>query len=222
MLDICGATWTDVGRTKGFAAVLPYVKGEAAGYPVLFPPILKHGDVVMNQTPAILMYLAALYGLEPANVVERAHAMEVSLLALDCLSNAEKAYHPKEAHGSYASQHKEAEPTIAAFMESRLPRFLAVFERAFAANPTGSGWAVGGALSFADVVLYNFARGYRSSQPAHWAANAAIPLLKAHAAKMDALPRVAAFLASDRCTKMEAPTSSPLAEKPNVQVNSFM
>ena len=48
MLDICGATWTDEGRTKGFAAVLPYVKGEAAGYPVLFPPILKHGDVVMN------------------------------------------------------------------------------------------------------------------------------------------------------------------------------
>ena len=189
---------------------------------VLFPLILKHGDVVMNQTPAILMYLAAHFGLEPTDIVERAHAMEVSLLALDVLSNAEKAYHPIEAHGSYASQHKAAVPTIAAFMETRLPRFLAVLEKAYAANTTGSGWVVGAKMTFADVVLFNFIRGYRSSQPKHYADNAAIPLMKAHTAKMDALPRVKAFLASDRCTAMEAETSTPLAEKPHVQVNSFM
>ena len=222
MLDVCGAKWRDVGREKGYGAILAFVKGEAPGYPVLFPPILKHGDVVMNQTPAILLYLAALFGLEPANLVERAHAMEVSLLALDALSNAEKAYHPVAAHGSYASQHEAAEATIAQFLEERLPRFLLVLERACAANATGSGWVVGGALSFADVVLYQFIRGYRTSQPAHYAANATVPRIKAHMAKMDALPAVKAFIASDRCTKMEAPTSSPLAEKPNVQVNSFM
>ena len=113
-------------------------------------------------------------------------------------------------------------PTIAAFMETRLPRFLAVLEKAYAANTTGSGWVVGAKMTFADVVLFNFIRGYRSSQPKHYADNAAIPLMKAHTAKMDALPRVKAFLASDRCTAMEAETSSPLAEKPHVQVNSFM
>ena len=30
------------------------------------------------------------------------------------------------------------------------------------------------------------------------------------------------FFQSDRCTKMEDPNATPLAEKPQIQINSFM
>ena len=63
-------------------------------------------------------------------------------------------------------------------------------------------------------------RGYRSSQKAHYGENANIPLIKAHTARMEAVPAVKAFMESDRRTKMEE--GNPFAEEPDVGTDSFM
>ena len=91
------------------------------------------------------------------------------------------------------------------------------------ANGGGDGFFFGSSLTFADVAVFCMVRGWRSSAPEDYEARAAAsPKLRAFTARMDAEPRVAAFLASERCTAMEAATSGPLAVAPHVQVNTLM
>eukprot|EP00656_Telonema_subtile_P021350 TRINITY_DN2237_c0_g1_i3.p2 TRINITY_DN2237_c0_g1~~TRINITY_DN2237_c0_g1_i3.p2 ORF type:complete len:158 (+),score=41.85 TRINITY_DN2237_c0_g1_i3:497-970(+) len=156
------------------------------------------------------------------DAVELAHALQVTLHAMDALSAGECAYHPTEHCGSYASQVEAAAPTIAAFLADRLPVYVSVMERQLAANGDGQGVLIGESLSFADIAVFSFLRGWRSSAAVHWNEFNDAPLLKAFAARMAAEPRVRAFLDSEACTKMEDPRNTPLAEPPLVQVNSFM
>jgi len=232
MLALCGFEFVDVSRDTGdtgapFRFVHMY-KGKvnekfsapAGAYPVMFPPIIKDGDVVLNQTTAILVYLARKAGkFMPSGAVAEAHVLQLTLAAFDTLSGAEHAHHPVAHNASYESQKAEADKAMAAWSAERLPSYLSQFERALAYNNGGdggggSGFLVGDAMSVADVALFQLMRGYRSSLPAHFAANADIARVKAHTAKIEALPDVAAFLASDKCTKMEG--------GPPVQANSFM
>ena len=97
MLSVCGASWEDTAQVSGAnhtaeqgavndeqatsGCVLEYVRGEADGYPVLFPPILVHGERVLNQTPAILLYLGQLFGLAPTEPLALAHALQVTMHA---------------------------------------------------------------------------------------------------------------------------------------------
>ena len=53
-------------------------------------------------------------------------------------------------------------------------------------------------MTYADVVVFNLIRGYRSSEKDHYTANESIPLLKAHAAKMEEEPKIKDYLASSR------------------------
>ena len=241
MLSVCGASWVDTAQVRAAGAnhaaeqgavndeqaasscVLEYVRGEADGYPVLFPPILVHGERVLNQTPAILLYLGQLFGLAPTEPLALAHALQVTMHALDALAGAEKAYHPLSYSGSYESQQEPAKATIAEFLEARLPVFTGVLERQLASNSEGGGYYIGASMTFADIAVYQLVRGWRSSQPIHWeASKASHPLLVGFASRMDSEARVAAFLASDKSTQMEDPRNSPLAKEPLVQVNSFM
>ena len=75
-------------------------------------------------------------------------------------------------------------------------------------------------MTYADVMLFQFVRGYKTSQKTHYEENATIPQVKAHFAKMMTVPAVAAFMASDRRTKMEE--GNPFAEEPMVGTDTFM
>ena len=101
-LHLAGVTWRDVGREEGSGKVVEYIRSKQPNgtYPVCFPPILKHNkdgkEIVINQLPAVLLYLGKLYGFmpEPDNALSYARVMQISLTALDALSGAEHAYHP--------------------------------------------------------------------------------------------------------------------------------
>eukprot|EP00944_MAST-04C_sp_MAST-4C-sp1_P012816 g12816.t1 len=229
-LHLAGVTWRDVGREEGSGKVVEYIRSKQPNgtYPVCFPPILKHNkdgkEIVINQLPAVLLYLGKLYGFmpEPDNALSYARVMQISLTALDALSGAEHAYHPVNPRDAYANQVKEAEKTVAIFLENRLPVFLDMLEKALLMNGGGKGYFVDDKMTIADLVVYNFMRGYRSSQKDHYAQNQSIPTIKQFVNRMDKDEKIDAFLKSDKCTKMENPENTPLSKAPLVQVNSFM
>ena len=51
-------------------------------------------------------------------------------------------------------------PHIKHFLDVRLPKFLTYFELALKENGDGQGYAVGSSLTFADIALLCFLRGY--------------------------------------------------------------
>lgn len=229
LLTVCGADWVDVARQAsdkkaGAFAVMQYFKNAMPDgtYPVLFPPILKHGDNVFHQTIAIFTYVGKLFHLLPEDPVDLAHCYQIMLTTFDALHEAELSYHPVEKSGSYAAQHEAAERVIARFMNERLPLFMKNLELALQKNNNGASYYFGDKLSIADVVVYQFIRGYRSSQKEAFEKDESIPCIKKLVALMETRDDIGQFLASDRCTAMESESASPLAEAPNVQVNSFM
>jgi len=77
MFEEMGVEYVDVGRVEGVQAVLQYYNGTAPGFPVFCPPIIRHGDFVMNGTPAILQYLGKVSGMYPDGVENEAHGWQV-------------------------------------------------------------------------------------------------------------------------------------------------
>ena len=228
LLFLANVEWRDVGREEGSGAVIKYVRSKQPNgtYPVCFPPILKHTvdgkEEVINQLPAVLTYLGKLYNFLPDNALDLARTLQISLTALDALSGAEHAYHPINPRDAYANQVEAAKVTVATFLENRLPVFLDMLEKALKMNNQGKGFYIGDTMTIADLVVYNFMRGYRSSAKDHFNSNINIPTIKEFIQRMDSNEKIAAFLKSDRCTKMEDPNNTPLSKAPLVQVNSFM
>lgn len=95
-LEEGGAEYTDTAHTEnGIAEVLSRIDashlGDDVNPPCLAPPMLTHGDLVINQTPNILLYLGPKLGLAPKPGDEDQDALyiinELALTALDGLSN---------------------------------------------------------------------------------------------------------------------------------------
>lgn len=131
--------------------------------PPFAPPILRHGDLILSQTPAILLYLAPRLGLglgpalaegespagptgsagegpsqsstsnANANAIYIIHAL--ALTALDGLSNEpHDTHHPIASGEFYEAQRDAALRRARDYREVRLPKFLAYFERVIASN----------------------------------------------------------------------------------------
>ena len=124
MFEEAGVAYEDICRkAKDSAAVLKYVRGEETGYPVQFPPIIRRGDFVLSQTPAIMEYLGKKFGLYPEGGPEdEAHAMQLTLTVADCMAECMIAFHPVSGHASYTTQMEEAKPFIEKFRTERLPK----------------------------------------------------------------------------------------------------
>lgn len=97
VLEEAGAEYTDTAHIDGgVSTVLGYVKGELpssddlANTPLCAPPILQHGDLTINQTPNIILYLGTRLGLLPDTETDPDGMYRVNglvLTALDGLSN---------------------------------------------------------------------------------------------------------------------------------------
>ena len=66
------------------SSVLRFYKGEADGFPVFAPPIIKKGDFVLSSTPVILEYLGKEFDMLPQDTMDAAHAMQVCV-AVGCI-----------------------------------------------------------------------------------------------------------------------------------------
>lgn len=148
---------------QGVNEVLKYTGDEQLGQgsncPVFAPPILKHGDLVINQTPNILLYLAPKLGLVPSDDEDPVAIFQVNqlaLTALDGLSNeTHDTHHPIAIMKYYEDQKAEAKMKADDYIKNRIPKFLGYFERVLKSKSSKGGqWLYGGRLTFADLVLF--------------------------------------------------------------------
>lgn len=167
-LEEAGADYTDTAFAEGgIDEVLSYVQGKASddgvNAPPCAPPILKHGDLVISQTPNILLYLGSRLGLVPDTDTDpdglyRVNAL--TLTALDGLSNEpHDCHHPVATGLYYEDQKDEAKRKSEDYVKTRLPKFMSYFERVLKSKASGDGpWLYGGRLTFADLVLFQVCR----------------------------------------------------------------
>jgi len=174
-LEEAGATYTDTAQQKdGISTILSQIDdknlGDALNPPPLAPPILKHGDLLIGQTPNILLYLGPRLGLVPSadedeDALYRINAL--ALTALDGLSNEpHDCHHPVSSSLYYEDQIPESKKKSADFIANRLPKFLGYFERVLQGEASKGGeYLYGGRLSYADLVLWQCLDGVKFAFP---------------------------------------------------------
>lgn len=122
MFEEAGVAYEDVCRkTNSNNDILAYMKGERPGFPVQAPPFIQHGDFVMSQTPAILMYLGKKFDLFPAGgPEEEAHACQLLLSITDYHFEGNLACHPVDLHASAIIQIEEGKVAQKKFCDERM------------------------------------------------------------------------------------------------------
>ncbi len=204
-LEAAAAPYVDVARLPaeqgGGAKVLAALLAETAGGgPFFAPPILRHGDVTLSQTGAILQYLGPRLGLVPEDEASRLKANHLQLTISDFVVEAHDAHHPIASSLYYDEQKPEASRRAELFVKNRVPKFLGYFERVLGTNAAAGGrHAVGAALSYVDLSLFQIVAGVGYAFPRALERMAGkLPRLLALRDDVSVLPAVAAYLASPR------------------------
>ncbi|KEY69018.1 hypothetical protein S7711_03320 [Stachybotrys chartarum IBT 7711] len=141
--------------------------GDDSNPPVFAPPLLRHGDLLINQLPNILLYLAPKLGLAPAAGPAVYHLNAIVLTLLDGFVNElHETHHPIATSQYYDDQKPEAKKRSKSYREERLPRFLGYAQRLLDAKTSGDGpWLYGGSLTYADLVLFQGIHGTKYAFP---------------------------------------------------------
>jgi glutathione S-transferase len=199
-LEAAGAAYVDVARTPDGQQKMLKLMGDASlTHPPFAPPFILDDGVMVAQTAAILLHLGPRLGLAPAGEADRIFTHQLALTLADLVAEAHDTHHPVGVGLYYADQRPEAARRAGEFREKRIPKFLGYFERVMAANPAGAGHLVGGALTYADLGLFQVVEGLRYAFPkAMQAQERQWPRVIALRGQVAALPRIAAYLASDR------------------------
>jgi glutathione S-transferase len=182
-LEAAGAAYVDVGR--GTSAGLPRASEDARQvHPPFTAPFLQDGDLVMGQTAAILHHLAPVLKLVARSEQARVWTQQIQLTIEGMLRETEAAH---------------ASNTAPFFGLERMPVCLQWFETILSRNPAGPRHLVAGKLSYADLSLFQLFETWRYLLPQTTAAALTrTPLVDALLRRVAALPRVAAYLRSER------------------------
>jgi glutathione S-transferase len=204
-LEDAGVPYDDVVRLPeregGGMAVLDRLLEEPGPWLTpLGPPALRHGDVLVAQTAAILQYLAPQLGLVPADEESRRRAHQLQLTIADLVAEVHQTHHPIAVSLHYEDQRREAVRNAGHFVRERIPLFLRYLDRALDSNPAGGGrFLVGDACSYVDLSTFQVMAGLRYAFPrAMRRHERRFPRLGALHDEVAARPRIAAYLASDR------------------------
>ena len=201
VLEAAGADYVDVARQPepkggGIAALRALLEdtGQTPGFAV---PMLRHGKLVIAQSANLCRYLGEHLGLAPEDEAGRLHALQLQLTVADLVDEAHDTHHPISSAQYYEEQREAANARAAHFREARMPKYLGFFERTLAQN--GGRYLVGEAVSYVDLSVFQVMRGLAYAFPERFAAVAEdTPGLVSLADRVEALPRVAAYLASER------------------------
>jgi glutathione S-transferase len=202
VLEQAGAPYVDVARSPegqggGMQALMSFVRGENPGQPAYAPPILVDGDWVLAQTAAICAYLGERHGLAPDEPGRRAQTLQLQLTVADVVDEAHDTHHPISAALYYEDQKDAAREAAKHFVQERLPRFLPYFESVIERN--GGTWLIGDVVTYADLSLFHLLEGLAYAFPRGFAKAAdSTPSLLALRERVRNLPRIAAYLASER------------------------
>jgi glutathione S-transferase len=201
-LEATGTPYRDVGRLPkaeggGTEAIMRLLEGQGPDPAGFACPVLKHGDWVISQTAHILQWLGPRIGMAPADERGRLGAHQLQLTIADFLVEAHDVHHPIGVGLYYEDQKPEAKRRSKVFIEERLPKFLEYFERIVGSN--GGRQAVGGAISYVDLSLFQTMAGLEYAVPRALARlRPRLPQLSALHDRVSALPKLAAYLASER------------------------
>jgi len=202
VLEDAGAVYRDVARRPeeqggGFPAVVGARRGALGGLRPFAPPVLRHGELVIAQTLAILQYLGPRHGLAPADEAGRIHTLQLGLTWMDLLIEAHDTHHPIGTALYYEDQKDAAREAARVFRTERLPGWLDYFEAVLDAN--GTGWHLRDRATTADLVAFFVLDGLAYAFPRAWEALAPDhPRLAALRDRVAERPGIAAYLASDR------------------------
>lgn len=207
-LEEAGANYRDVARGQdtsggGMAALMATLGDTAQGHPPFAPPILRHGKQVIAQTAAILLYLGPRLGLVGKGAPAQLWTHQIQLTIGDVLQEVHDTHHPISTALYYEEQKSEADRRARMFCGARMIKYLAWFESVLSRNgPNAKArhlHLVGAQLSYADLSLFQLVDGLRYAFPkATRRALRTAPLLERLHGEIAQLPRVAAYLASER------------------------
>lgn len=201
-LEQAGADYVDAARLpedQAMAAMRRHMDDPDARRPPFAPPFLKAGDQIIAQTANILLFLGPRLALVPADEADRLWAHQLQLTVADLVGEIHDSHHPIASRLYYEDQKAEAARRTAELRDYRLPKFLGHFETVLARNPAGDGHLVGDTLSYADLSLFQVVAGLRYAFPRTMARlEADRPGIVALHDRVRALPRIAAYLASER------------------------
>jgi glutathione S-transferase len=196
-LEEAGAAYVDVAREAGVPAMMRILEDTEAPRPPFACPFLKDGDLIVGQTAAILLHLGPKLGLVGTGEADRLWTHQIQLTIADVVAEAHDTHHPIAVGLTYEEQKPEAARRAGDFRRNRVPEFLAWFEHVL--ERADGRHLVGGALSYADLSLFQFVDGLLYAFPR--TARAALAENSSVARLHDAVrerPRIAAYLASPR------------------------
>ncbi|KAL6702360.1 hypothetical protein ACN47E_003781 [Coniothyrium glycines] len=162
----------------GIQSVLEVISTEATGEdgnpPAFAPPALrivgegKDGkNLIIYQTPSILMYLGGKLGLLGTDEADKFWIISHTLTGLDLNNETHDTHHPLSVSEYYEAQKDEALKKAKDFRENRIPKFLGFFERVLKGNiAQGQGrYLVGNSLSIADTTVWHVLSGLQHAFP---------------------------------------------------------
>ncbi len=198
-LEQAGADYVDVAREKGAGALMRDMKAASQVHPPFAPPYLKHGDRLIGQTAAILLYLGPRLGLVSPDEADRLWTHQIQLTLADLVLEAHDTHHPIGSDLYYEDQKPEALRRAESFREERIPKYFGWLESLLTRNPGGDDWLVGDQVSYVDLSAFQVVEGLTYAFP-HATAKRLMdtPKLAKLADRVRDLPNIRAYLASER------------------------
>lgn len=202
-LEEAGAEYVDIALVPekeggGAPAIVRYLQDGGMKRPPFAPPFLVAGRQVIGQTANILMYLGEQHRLAPRDAAGRAWVNQLQLTLVDFVAEIHDTHHPLGPSLYYEEQKREAKKRTAAFLASRLPKYLDYFERVLERNGKGP-WMVGRRLTYVDLSMAQVLAGLQYAFPA--ATRASLRKRPRLARLHDAVfarPRIRRYVASGR------------------------
>ena len=203
-LEEAGAEYRDVAREPQDPdaqrqVILDILMEKSHVRPPFAPPFLIDGNVSIAHAANILHYLAPRIGLVPNDDEDQYFAHQLQLTITDLLMEVHDTHHPISNQMYYEDQVKESKQRSAAFVELRIPKYMAYFEIILGNNPSGSGWLIGNNLTYPDLSLFQVVEGLRYAFPNGFGKlEKDYPKVTGVRNAVEKRPNTAAYLASDR------------------------
>lgn len=155
ILEEIGVPYSDttwLGWDKGLARIQEALKGQDGNLPYYAAPLLKHGELIINQTSNILMYIGGRHGLSGATPNDTFRVNALTCTALDGLNDEVHAtHHPIAKMLDYEDQTDASFLASKEWFKTRLPKIFSYWQSVLESK--GGPWLLGETFTYADLVL---------------------------------------------------------------------